>query len=477
MKPRLARPLLAALVGGALVAGGAVAASPAYAGVSPARIAATTADEPTDPPTTPVDPGTGGGDTGTGTGDTGGSTGGGDTGGSTGGGDTGGSTGGGDTGGSTGGGDTGGSTGGGDTGGSTGGGDTGGSTGGGDTGGSTGGGDTGGNTGGGTTDPGTTDPEPVPDTTAPTGTYRLSALSIWTGQQVVLYQNNADYADGDNDDSTIKRVVDWKDGTTSEFSSASATWLQHNYKSAGTYVVTETLTDAAGNETKLTATVYVKNAPTAISLSKKSVWNGERYNVTVKAVPAGTTSYVIFWGDGFYNEYKWYGKARTFPGYYYHYKGSNSVVTGYRPTQIAYRNANGLSTPVTGAWIKVKKDSWKPTVKVNKPSSPNRLKSWKYVTGTASDKGSGAPGVWVFLEKYSNGKDYCLNKNKKWQRVYDSTWDATCYSWWAPVTKGKWKFKVPAGLGKGYFWASAYAVDWADHRSKWKTVSAKITRS
>ncbi|GAA4593470.1 hypothetical protein GCM10023107_27070 [Actinoplanes octamycinicus] len=87
------------------------------------------------------------------------------------------------------------------------------------------------------------------------------------------------------------------------------------------------------------------------------------------------------------------------------------------------------------------------------------------------------PGVWVFLEKYSNGKDYCLNKNKKWQRVYDSTWDATCYSWWAPVTKGKWKFKVPAGLGKGYFWASAYAVDWADHRSKWKTVSAKITRS
>jgi hypothetical protein len=409
LKPRLARPLIAAILGGAMVAGGVVAVSPAYA-----RDVVVTADETTEPTTTPTtdapttEPTTEAPTTEP----------------------------------------------------------------------TTEAPTTEPTTEAPTTAPTTTAPTTPADTVKPTGKFRLTSTSIWTGQQVILYQNTSEYGDAEHGDETVSRTVYWGDGTKSVFTSAGSTWIKHNYKKAGTFQITENLTDAAHNSTLVTAKVAVANAPTSAAVSKKSVWPMERYTFTVKWVPKGTTSYVIEWGDGFTSTYKWTGKARSFYARFGYQKGTYKVVSGQRYMKIAYVNANGLSSFFNAAPIYVKKDSWKPTVTITKPSSSNRLKSWKYVSGTAKDpKGAGVSVVSVGLEMYANGKDYCLNAKHKWQQVDSSNYASICRAVVVPVVKGKWKFKVPATLKKGYFWVDARSWDYADNHSAWKTVSVKITRS
>ncbi|GIF10945.1 hypothetical protein Ate01nite_09770 [Actinoplanes teichomyceticus] len=320
---------------------------------------------------------------------------------------------------------------------------------------------------------------PPGDTVAPTGTYKLSATSIWTGQFVKLTQTAADFNDVGTPDAAIARIVSWGDGSRVDTLKAGQTVAQHVYTRPGTYTVNERLTDPAGNAAYIRRTVKVSNAWTKLVNSKSTVWPGQRYTLTVKSVPAGTQSFVVDNGDNCTVEYKWTGKARAVPMIFWKDCKTGRIVTGKRYAKIKYKNANGYSVAFSGPAVTVKKDSWKPKVTVTKPSSSNRLKSWKYVTGTAKDtKGSGVRAVWVFLENYSGGKDYCMNKNKKWQRVTEATWDDVCYGWRATLSSnGKFKFKVPAGLKKGYFWASARSEDWGGQLSPWKTLEVKITRS
>ncbi|KUL29336.1 hypothetical protein [Actinoplanes awajinensis] len=321
---------------------------------------------------------------------------------------------------------------------------------------------------------------PAPDTIPPKGAYKLSATSIWTGQFVKFTQTSADFSDNVTPDAQIKRTVNWGDGTGLLTLTASQTVVQHNYNKPGTFTLVERLTDKAGKFSDIKKTVKVSNAATKLVNSKTSVWNGQRYYLTVKAVPAGTQYVVIQNGDNCTGEFKWTGKAKAVKMYFWKDCTTGKIVTGKRYAKVKYRNANGYSAWFTGgAGVTVKKDSWKPTVTVTKPKNSNKLSSWKYVTGTSKDKGSGVRVVWVSLENFSNGQDYCLNVNKKWQKVNGDTWNDVCYSWKATVSaNGKWKFKVPAGLKKGLFWPAASAEDWAGRQTyPYKYIEAKITRS
>lgn len=331
-----------------------------------------------------------------------------------------------------------------------------------------------------------TSPATPKDTIKPTGTYSLSASSIWTGQFVKLTQTTANFGDPVNangapntPDAALKRTVNWGDGKIDTLK-AGTTVVQHTYTRPATFAVTERITDAAGNFFDIRKTVKVSNAATKLVNSKTSVWNGQRYYITVKAVPAGTQYVMIQNGDNCTGEFKWTGKAKAVKMYFWKDCATGKIVTGKRYAKVKYRNANGYSAWFTGgAGVTVKKDSWKPTVTVTKPKNSNKLSSWKYVTGTVKDKGSGVRVVWVSLENFSNGQDYCLNVNKKWQKVNNETWNDTCYSWKATVSaNGKWKFKVPAGLKKGYFWPAAAGEDWAGKvTNPFKYIEAKITRS
>ncbi|GAA2707649.1 hypothetical protein [Actinoplanes palleronii] len=320
---------------------------------------------------------------------------------------------------------------------------------------------------------------PAPDTIPPKGAYKLSATSIWTGQFVKFTQTSADFSDNVTPDAQIKRTVNWGDGTGLLTLTASQTVVQHNYNKPGTFTLVERLTDKAGKFSDIKKTVKVSNAATKLVNSKTSVWSGQRYYVTVKAVPAGTQYVLVENGDncpGY--EFKWTGKAKVIKMFLWKDCVTGRVITGKRPAKVKYRNANGYSAWFSGAGVSVKNDAWGPKVTVTKPKNSTKLSAWKYVTGTASDKGSGVRVVWVSLENYSNGQDYCLNINKKWQKVNNDTFNDVCYSWQAPVAaNGKWKFKVPAGLKKGLFWPAARAEDWSTKRSGWKYIEAKITRS
>ena len=94
----------------------------------------------------------------------------------------------------------------------------------------------------------------VPDVTAPTGDYSV-AVSKYTAtlSQVAL---------SDDSGGAVTRMVNWGDGSTSESWTAGNT-LTHTYGAKGTYTVTVTLADKAGNTSKVTrSAAVVDNAPT-----------------------------------------------------------------------------------------------------------------------------------------------------------------------------------------------------------------------
>ncbi|MBO3743931.1 hypothetical protein [Actinoplanes flavus] len=335
-----------------------------------------------------------------------------------------------------------------------------------------------------------TSTEPTPDTTKPTGSFALDYTSVWVGQQIKVVQESWDYSDPGDAQNTLKRVVNWGDGTSTALSPTTSS-ARKSYARSGSFKVTVTITDPAGNTSAIPARTVAVTVPAGkVSLSRKSVYQGGLFNINIGKVPAGATMYKIDWSDGWDSAhwsssksltgrilYRW----RWDPAAKRHVKVSNARLSGVRTLRIAWGNDKGY-----GAWqaignLNLVKDRWKPTLTIKKPSSTNRASSWKTITGTVGDKGAGVRhlGVTAFRVTAS-GKAYCLTPARKWKRYYsDADVDKYCYATGVKVKikNGKWSLKLPAGLGKNqYFAVDAWVYDYADYfRETYRT--AKITRS
>jgi hypothetical protein len=314
--------------------------------------------------------------------------------------------------------------------------------------------------------------EPAPDTLPPAGKFTLNSAALWIGQSVSLTQGAV--TDDTSTPDQISRVVTWGDGTSSTLAAGTAKY-SHKYTRTGKFTVTVTYLDAAGNSGKATSAVTVAT-PGKVKLSKTSVWNGERFFVAFSSVPAGTTKIALNWGDGYVSTHA--GKNQSIRGLYYTRK-NGGLVTGGVTLYATYTNKLGASSAIRIGTVTVKKDKSKPVVKIKKPSSPNRLKSWKTIKGTVSDKGATSPYVYVWVERVTGSKTYCYTTKKTWKRYYGNAgYDKYCGS--SPVevkiSGGKWSMKLP-GLKKGTIYVSARAWDWSDNASKWASAKAKMTRS
>jgi hypothetical protein len=314
--------------------------------------------------------------------------------------------------------------------------------------------------------------ETAADTVAPVGSFELNAKALWIGQAVSLTQGAV--SDDTSTPDEISRVVTWGDGTSSTLAAGTAKY-PHTYAKNGTFTVTVTFQDAAGNSSVTSSAVTV-TTPGKVKLSKTSLWNGERFSVTFSSVPAGTTKIALNWGDGYISDHA--GKNQSVRGLYYTRK-NGGLVTGDVTLYATYTNKLGASSAIRIGKVTVKKDKAKPVVKIKKPSSPNRLKSWKTVKGTVSDKGATSPYVYVWATRVTGSKAYCYTAKKTWKRYYDSAgYDKYCS--YSPVevriSGGKWSMKLP-GLKKGTLYIDARAWDWANNASKWAHAKAKITRS
>ncbi|MEV4636158.1 PKD domain-containing protein [Actinoplanes sp. NPDC049548] len=319
--------------------------------------------------------------------------------------------------------------------------------------------------------PDPTEPDPA-DTTAPTGRFSLSSTSLWVGQRVTLTQGAI--TDDTSSADQISRVVSWGDGTSSIIYAGQAP-IKKQYTKNGRYTITLLLTDAAGNTSKATASANTVSVttPGKYKLDKYSLWPGQKVKITISSVPAGTSKIRFDWGDGYTNDLR--GKNQSFTGLYYHRK-NGGLVRGAVTMRATFYNKNGASSAVYVAKVTVKTDSWNPVVKIKKPGSSNRLKSWKYGKGTVTDKGAGVPYVYVWATRINGSKVYCFTPQRKWKRVYSQEEYENC----APIAlknnKGKWSLKL-TGLKKGTLYVDAKAWDWADRGSKWASVKANITRS
>ncbi|BCJ53943.1 hypothetical protein Asp14428_54180 [Actinoplanes sp. NBRC 14428] len=326
-----------------------------------------------------------------------------------------------------------------------------------------------------TPDPGPVSPSPSPDpldVTAPVGRFSLSATSLWIGQRVTLTQGAI--SDDTSGPDQISRVVSWGDGTSSTLYAGQAP-VKKQYTRNGRYTITVTLRDAAGNTGKAVAssnTVSV-TTPGKFKLDKYSVWPGQTFKFTISNVPAGTTKIWLNTGDGYNGAVS--GRNQSVTGVYYHHK-NGGLVRGKVTIRATFYNKNGASSSFYAAQLTVKKDSWKPTLKVKKPSKANRLKSWKYATGTVKDKGAGVPYVFVWATRINGNAVYCFTPRKTWKRVYSEEEYNNCAPVAVKPSKGKWSLRLK-GLKKGTLYIDARAFDWGDNGSKWASVSSKITRS
>ncbi|MEV0897950.1 hypothetical protein [Actinoplanes sp. NPDC049802] len=338
--------------------------------------------------------------------------------------------------------------------------------------------------------PSPTTPDPVPDTTKPTGTFALDHTSVWTGQQIKFTQESWDYSDPGDTNDTLKRVVSWGDGTSTVLSPTTYV-ARKSYTRAGSFKVTVTITDPAGNTSAIPARTVAVTVPAGkASLSRKSVYQGAAITVKIGKVPAGATKYALDWSDGWDSSHYTKTKSVTSrilyrwkwdPAAQRHVKVSNARISGTRTLRISWGNDKGYGAWQTIGSLNVLKDKWKPTVTIKKPSSPSRASAWKTITGTVADKGSGVRHLGVTAFRVTKtGKAYCLTPARKWKRYYsDADVDKYCYATGVKVKikNGKWALKLPAGLGKNQFFvAEAWVYDYADYfRSTYRT--SRITRS
>lgn len=103
-----------------------------------------------------------------------------------------------------------------------------------------------------------TDPEDQP----PTGTFSISPATGWArGTAVTVTQTSL--SDNKTPPGSIRRTVNWKDGSIVAAWSAGTT-ISHVFRAAGRYAPTVTLTDLAGNSaTVTTAPVTIRSDTTA----------------------------------------------------------------------------------------------------------------------------------------------------------------------------------------------------------------------
>ncbi|MEV0897951.1 hypothetical protein [Actinoplanes sp. NPDC049802] len=320
-----------------------------------------------------------------------------------------------------------------------------------------------------TTDPTTTAPTtgPTGDASAPTGTFRVNATSLWLGQSVQLSQTSADFQDDTDTDPQITRVVNWGDGTTQTLA-AGASSATKQYTRVASYTITVTMTDRAGNARALTRAVAVANPSGKYSLSRSSVYQGYPFAVKITSLPAGTRYVSIDWG----NNYRSSLSPKT--GSYntsllYDWDATNGrwdtsrKITGARTLKIAFWNANGWSAYRAIGTVRVQADAVRPSLSITKPSKPSRVSSWKTVRGTASDKASGVTHVWMTVARStSSGKLYCLTPQRKWKRFYtDAQFMTYCSNNGVRVTvsKGKWAVRMPSGVSRGQFLVYAWTFD------------------
>ncbi|GAA0417791.1 hypothetical protein Aca07nite_07070 [Actinoplanes capillaceus] len=335
-----------------------------------------------------------------------------------------------------------------------------------------------------------TSTDPTPDTTKPTGTFVLDYTSVWTGQKIKFIQESWDYSDPGDAQDNLKRVVSWGDGTSTVLNSSTYTATK-SYTRSGSFKVTVTITDPAGNTSAIPARTVAVTVPAGkVALDRKSVYQGTFFNLNVSKIPAGATGFLIDWSDGWVSSHRATTGSRT-GQILYQWKwdaakkkyvlASGTRISGVRTLKIAWGNGKGYGAWQTIGSINVLKDKWKPTVTIKKPSSTNRASSWKTITGTVGDKGSGVRHLGVTAVRITaSGKGYCLTPARKWKRYYsESQLIKYCYATGVKVKikNGKWSLKLPAGLGKNQaIGVDAWVYDYADYfRQTYRT--ARITRS
>ncbi|WP_067496471.1 ExeM/NucH family extracellular endonuclease [Actinoplanes sp. TFC3] len=316
--------------------------------------------------------------------------------------------------------------------------------------------------------PVTADPKPrstpgILDTTAPTGSYSLSATSIWTGQKVQLTELTL--ADDTSAAGAIKRVVTWGDGSAPEILTAKT--ALHSYDKTGSFGVSVTLSDEAGNSANATigsATITVSAQPGKYTVTGTSIWAGQSASLGIKGV-TGASKIVIAWGDG---------TTTSVPG------NTSAVVHKYAEAgtfkiTVTPYNTAGAGKAVTAGTVKVTKDTYKPAAGLITPHSPNKVASWKTVSGWTADKGLGVDNVQVKFVEQRSGKWYYYNGSGWVKAASHST--ATAKAKVNKVTPHwiAWNLTLK-GLQKGTLEISYRAQDEAGNASNWKTYSAKLTK-
>lgn len=311
---------------------------------------------------------------------------------------------------------------------------------------------------------------PPPDTTAPTGSFTLNTASLWAGQHTTLTQ--VGIADnGVSDPASVTRVVSWGDGTSQTLKAGEGP-VAKTYAKTGTYTVTLTLTDGAGNKSAPSAKVTVTN-PGHFKLSKTAVWHHETLKVAISSVPSGTSKIALSWGDGYTSTLK--GVNQTASHSYHRKSNGKALPAGSLTLTAVYTNKYGASSPLTVGKVTIRKDSWRPSVSITKPSHPERVKSWSVVRGKAADKGSGVQKVTVTVIRTSGGSTYCYTTKHKWLKLTAHTNRAPCALVVSASTKGTWSVAVK-GLKKGTLTVTAVASDWSDLTSTTAKVSKKLTK-
>ncbi|WP_231953594.1 ExeM/NucH family extracellular endonuclease [Actinoplanes derwentensis] len=304
----------------------------------------------------------------------------------------------------------------------------------------------------------------IADATAPTGTYAVNTAAIWPGQSVTLTESALD--DDVSDNAKITRVVDWGDGSAVQTLAVGTTKATHAYTKAGSFKVTVTLSDEAGNKATITAsTVVVKAQAGTYKLNTKAIWTTQSVSLGVSGV-TGATQLSIVWGDGSTTK----TTAANATVVHKYTKAGNFAV------KVTPSNAAGAGKAVTVGTVKVTKDTAKPTVSLTKPSHSERASSWKTVTGKATDKGLGVAKAKVKAIEERSGKWYYYSAGKwtKAKSKKDAQAKAAVLTA-VPNAKGVWSVKL-TGVTKGKLLITYTATDKAGNTATVRTHTVRITK-
>ena len=314
-----------------------------------------------------------------------------------------------------------------------------------------------------TADPSATTPSADPTTTAPAepdnaprGWFSMGNTTVWYGQPVSFTQQS--FSDDHTPADQITRVVNWGDGATTTLSGSTAK-LTHNFNRVGSFKVSETFTDGAGQSNTYTwpTAVSVSN-PAHIWIDHTAIYPHATVGFVIKGVPAGTTKIALSFGDGFW----WIGSGKDNQvvrhTYYTDSKGHLLTAGGAVAVQAFYTNHNGQTSAILINRIAIYGDKWAPTVTITKPAKPTRVASWSTLRGTVHDAGSGVRAVHVIVMRASTTDVYCYTPKATWLKLTPSTNYLSCLTT-AKVSGSSWSIGLK-GLKGGGIAAIAVADDW-----------------